>query len=524
MGKGKLSQKQIESTIVWQLMSMDWKDQKKKIDKIDNKTLEDLYLPIQKIRENIRNERNTDWEEISEDKERNNYRKEIKNDKSDEDYEIDYLIHRLSENYRKKKQEEIKKKVNDYLEGFEVKSESDVKEAIGFLSYMGQEFQDRKKEISSVAVLEQMIEKIESDEEQKASYISTGISDFDKALTGGGFETGTLTILAARPSMGKSTLAYNLYFAQRMLGYNAYYISLEGNFVKHINPVLSSIACQINDDLPDWNKDYFNYTEIKSRIEDVNGEEYRRKFRQIAEYLDDQMITNEEYIRDKTREIGYKNDIQNLFDTLRGLPEDTEIVYIDHLHEYDTSSSSFYNSKDRLEKIISTVKNIAQQKDIAVVLLAQLNRNSVSNKQNGKETIRRPEMSDLKSTGNAEQEADNVIMLYRESYQLSKEEMAEKGISDVDLEVLIRKQKSGSAGKVELNFDLAAGFIKGYSIDDELASVPDLSQENQETERLKLEGFSLDDLTNETEEELKESNPKFDSVKNVLEKDKAEVK
>jgi replicative DNA helicase len=473
--KTKLSQQQIESTILWQLMHMDWKEQKKKIYKIRKKTMNYLKTPLNIIEQNVQNKRNTDWEEFS--PERNKYRKKIEKHKSNDDYEIDYLIIQLEKNYRKKKFKEVKKDIENYFNDFELSSKNQINEIMNYLSFKGQKLHQEEKVISSVETLNEMLEKIDNkDDDQKESFIKTGIEEFDNSLNGGGFETGTLTILAARPSMGKSTLAYNLYFAQRIMGYQAHYISLEGNFKKHINPVFSSIACSINPDLPDWDKNHFNRTRIESLVKSSEGKNYREKYKKIAEYLDEEQIVGE-WIHDKTREIGYKTDIQNLFDTLRALPEDTEIVYIDHLHEYDTSSR-YQSSREKLEKIVSTVKNIAQQKDIAIVLLAQLNRNSVnSNRKTGKEKIRRPVMSDLKSSGAIEQEADNVIMLYRESYQLSEKDIAIQGIEDVTLEVLIRKQKTGGPAAIELYFDLKKGFIREYVIEDDLAKISDLSKE-----------------------------------------------
>lgn len=528
MGKVKnFGQKQIEYIIVWELMNMDWEKQKKKISKFKKQMFDHTNKYLEVIEQNINKQRNTDWDELANNrvKEKEKLKKfkmKFQNYLPDkEPFVIDYLLEQLEKIYEKKKFQEVKKDYDDFIKNFELKSEKDLQVIKGFANKAEQKLYQKENKVDFLNILDEIIER-EENEESKDMSISTGIKSLDQVLYSNGIDTSALTILAARPSMGKSTLAYNLYYRQRLMGKQAYFISLEGTTKQHIMPVMASIACDMNDNFPDWKREDFSQTLIGSRIGNTKGKKYKENYTKVLKHLNN--ININDGIIDTTNMVGFKNNINNLFDVIRGLDDDTEIVFVDHLHEYDVSENS-YSSKERLDRLITGLRDLSQQKEFAIVLLAQLNRNSVdSSKNNEKEIVRRPKMSDISSSGKIEQIADNIFMLYRETYQLSEKEMKKNDINEVKLEVLIRKQKNGSPSTVELSFDMEKGVIRGYSIDDELASVPDLSQENQETEKLKLEGFSLDDLTNETEEELKESNPKFDSVKNVLEKDKAEVK
>ena len=100
------------------------------------------------------------------------------------------------------------------------------------------------------------------------------------------------------------------------------------------------------------------------------------------------------------------------------------------------------NRTQELAQITRSLKNIAREFQVPVIALSQLSRN-VENRVN-----KRPILSDLRESGSIEQDADVVLMLYRESYYNSS-------VFDQNtiVELIIAKQRNGPVGTIELEFD-----------------------------------------------------------------------
>lgn len=98
--------------------------------------------------------------------------------------------------------------------------------------------------------------------------------------------------------------------------------------------------------------------------------------------------------------------------------------------------------------ITRELKVLAVELDIPIVLISQLSR-SVESRQN-----KRPLRSDLRESGNIEQDADVILFLYRDDYYDHTSEHPKK------LEVIIAKQRNGPTGTVEMSFDKEYGLFK----------------------------------------------------------------
>ena len=100
------------------------------------------------------------------------------------------------------------------------------------------------------------------------------------------------------------------------------------------------------------------------------------------------------------------------------------------------------NRSQELSQITRSLKNLAREFQVPIIALSQLSR-SVENRTN-----KRPILSDLRESGSIEQDADVVLMLYRESYYSSN-----SSNNDNNVQLIIAKQRNGPTGTVNLQFD-----------------------------------------------------------------------
>ena len=106
---------------------------------------------------------------------------------------------------------------------------------------------------------------------------------------------------------------------------------------------------------------------------------------------------------------------------------------------------------EELSKITRSLKNIAREFKVPIIALSQLSRN-VENRFN-----KRPILSDLKESGSIEQDADLVLMLYRDSYY--NESITENDVT----ELIVAKHRNGSIGRIKLSFDAKFTKFSNYS-------------------------------------------------------------
>jgi replicative DNA helicase len=104
------------------------------------------------------------------------------------------------------------------------------------------------------------------------------------------------------------------------------------------------------------------------------------------------------------------------------------------------------NRAQELSQITRSLKNLAREFKVPIIALSQLSRN-VENRLN-----KRPILSDLRESGSIEQDADLVLMLYRENYYNSTSTQKEEMDFD-DVELIIAKQRNGPVGTVNLMFN-----------------------------------------------------------------------
>ena len=122
------------------------------------------------------------------------------------------------------------------------------------------------------------------------------------------------------------------------------------------------------------------------------------------------------------------------------------LIIIDYLQLMQNSKFKTDNRTQELSQITRSLKNLAREFNVPIIALSQLSRNVESR------VNKRPILSDLRESGSIEQDADLVLMLYRESYYNSSELSVDPSpINNVEL--IIAKQRNGPVGTIELNFD-----------------------------------------------------------------------
>jgi replicative DNA helicase len=244
--------------------------------------------------------------------------------------------------------------------------------------------------------------------------IATGFTDLDKRLDGG-LERGTLTVIAARPGMGKSAMGLSLCRNVAEWGSSAF-LSMEmslaqvndRNIAALGNVPIHWLRDPRQHDKGNWDR----VTAAFSRAQDLTF------------YIDDQTGLNMLDVRNKARHVK----------RVGGL----DLLVIDQLSFITGGNAE--NRAYELGEYTRGMLALAKELDIAVVLLCQLNRDCE------KRGNKRPILSDLASSGSIEQDAANVIFLYRD--EMYDTNSRDKGVC----EVITAKQRQGEPGTVGLAY------------------------------------------------------------------------
>jgi replicative DNA helicase len=247
--------------------------------------------------------------------------------------------------------------------------------------------------------------------------IKTGFKDIDKRIKG--FKDGDLIIVAGRPGMGKTTWALNIATNNILAGKTVLIFSLEMTNEQLIKKIISSESGLSMNSLltgnltaDQWNK----FNTIEDKLSKTNL------------YVYDKSPITIETLINKTKAIQAIKDV--------------DLIVVDYLQLLMTSNKAPSNSDSRaasMTYISNLLKGLAKDVGCPLISLSQLNRGVEAR------TDKRPVLSDLRDSGSIEQDADMVIMLYRQEYYDS----LDTGLA----EVIIRKNRLGETGDFELAFD-----------------------------------------------------------------------
>ncbi|MBQ9243149.1 MAG: replicative DNA helicase [Proteobacteria bacterium] len=260
----------------------------------------------------------------------------------------------------------------------------------------------------------QLLETLHENKDQLPG-VSSGFRDYD-AMTAG-FKPGTLTILAARPAMGKTALALN-FLANAAVDKRvpSAFFSLEMTKEELGNRLLSSRA---------------RVTGESIRTGKMTDQEWARLVRSMEELMHAPIFV------DETPAIS----ITKLAAKARRLKteHDLGLIVIDYL-QLMTGSTYTPSREQEISEISRSLKGLSKELKLPIIALAQLNRGVEARND------KRPMLQDLRESGAIEQDADVINFIYRDDYY--NKQSQKPGIS----EIIIAKQRSGKTGTVELKW------------------------------------------------------------------------
>ncbi|WP_334109330.1 replicative DNA helicase [Thermodesulfitimonas autotrophica] len=265
-------------------------------------------------------------------------------------------------------------------------------------------------------ILEEALRHIEEVYQARGEMLGlpTGFIDVDRLLSG--LWPQDLIILAARPSMGKTSLALSIALNVAKRGIPVGFFSLEMSKEQLVQRLLTAEA-------------KVDYRRV--RTADLEEEDWQKlvdaaaRIAQAAIFIDDTPGLSVREMRARARRLQAEHGLG--------------LLVIDYL-QLMQSHRRVENRQQEIADISRSLKGLAKELNIPVLALSQLSR-AVEQRQD-----KRPVMSDLRESGALEQDADVIMFIYREEYY--RPETEKKGIA----EVIVAKQRNGPVGMVELAF------------------------------------------------------------------------
>jgi len=246
--------------------------------------------------------------------------------------------------------------------------------------------------------------------------IKTGFRDLDKITNG--LQKSDLVILAARPAMGKSTLAQNIaYNIATKENKSVLFFSLEMSKEQLVERMLSEATGIDNTNIRSGRLTGDDF----AKISEAMGE--------LAEapiFFDDTPGMTVLEMRTKARRHAHKVPLG--------------VIIVDYLQLMQSAGKHDGNRVQEVSEISRGLKLMARELDVPVIALSQLSRSVESR------SPQIPELSDLRESGSIEQDADIVMFMYREDYY--DEDTERQHITDI----FIKKHRNGPIGRVELYF------------------------------------------------------------------------
>ena len=280
--------------------------------------------------------------------------------------------------------------------------------------------------------------------------LRTGLKSLDDMI--GCLERGAGSVLAGRPSMGKSAVALEIAHNVARFGKGVAYFSLEMGAEALAQRALSSIAYDDGEMPP------IPYFRIQSGK--VSARETQRLERATG-LLDDLPVFVDPQPALSVSQIGSRARRLIIREKERG--GDVALIVVDHLGLIAASGRYAGDRVREIGEISSSLHALARETDTHVMMLSQLSRKCEDRQD------KRPMLSDIRESGEIEQNADIVFGVFREAYYL--ERGGNLSIEQIDalercrntLEIGILKQRQGATGSVMLFADLACNAIRGLA-------------------------------------------------------------
>lgn len=248
---------------------------------------------------------------------------------------------------------------------------------------------------------------------------SSGFTKLDR-LTGG-FQESDLIIIGARPSVGKTAFALNL-----ALHHAIQDVSVIFSLEMSKKQLLKRAACICEEISSVKLRNPYRY------FSEEDWSKYTNSLRRIAGsqlHIFDKAGMDVNYIYSKVRKLRKRYGDQARL-----------LVIIDYLQLIDGDIKHKGNRQAEISEISRFLKKLARDLNVSVIALSQLSR-GVEARQD-----KRPMLSDLRESGQIEQDADTIAFLYRDDYYCKDSKQPNK------IEIILAKQRNGPIGTIELEF------------------------------------------------------------------------
>ena len=246
--------------------------------------------------------------------------------------------------------------------------------------------------------------------------VPTGFAKLDKLL--GGFQKSDLVILAARPAVGKTSLALNFALnAARRYGKVVGFFSLEMSAEQIVQRLLSMET---------------GIDQQRLRQGEIRDDEWDMLMRAAAVlsetllYIDDTPAMSAIELRTKARRLQAEHGL--------------DLILVDYLQLMRGDNHRSENRVQEISYISRSLKSLARELEAPLIALSQLSR-AVEQR-----TDHKPQLSDLRESGAIEQDADIVMFIYRED--MTKEDSERKNIADI----IVAKHRNGPTDTIPLFF------------------------------------------------------------------------
>lgn len=252
---------------------------------------------------------------------------------------------------------------------------------------------------------------------EKYKGLQTGFNSLDRILTG--LQASDLVILAARPAMGKTAFALNIALNIAKKESSVGLISLEMSKEQLVERLFVSLL-----GVDSW----------KMKTGQLTQEDFMRmgevmdQLNKCKIFIDDSAGAAIAELRAKARRLQMEHGL--------------DLLIVDYLQlmSLNKGSTSITNRVQEISEISRSLKNLARELHIPIIALSQLSR-AVEQR-----PVKIPQLSDLRESGAIEQDADVVLMMYREDYY--EEDTDRAGLTDI----FVRKHRHGNIGRAELMF------------------------------------------------------------------------
>ena len=268
--------------------------------------------------------------------------------------------------------------------------------------------------------------------------LATGFTDLDRMTDG--LHGGEMIIIAARPSMGKTSLAMNI--AESVVLNQRLPVGVFSLEMTAESLVLRMLCSNARVNLRNIREGFMSESDFPKLTSSAG------KMSSAPLFIDDTPGLSILQLRTRARRMWQQHGIK-LF----------VIDYLQLLHS--TSRRAQENRQQEIAEISSGIKALAKELSIPIIVLAQLNREMEKDKS------RKPRLSDLRESGSIEQDADLVGLLYKPASDDDDAPQTEDSPDGIPVNLLIAKQRNGPTGDVQLTF------LKPYTRFETAAKVSD---------------------------------------------------